>query len=43
MGDMLAIALYDYVSRHLVKAGMRGFYPNVRDNCLSRHMDLDSD
>lgn len=40
--DMPAIPLYHYVSRHLVRADVRGFRPNVRDIHLSRYMELDS-
>jgi oligopeptide transport system substrate-binding protein len=39
--DMPAIPLYYYVSRHLVKPGVRGFVENVRDVHLSRYLSLE--
>jgi oligopeptide transport system substrate-binding protein len=38
MRDMPVIPLYYYVSRHLVKPGVTGFYDNVRDIHLSRYL-----
>jgi oligopeptide transport system substrate-binding protein len=43
MRDMPVIPLYYYVSRHLVKPGVRGFEDNVRDIHLSRYLSLDRD
>jgi oligopeptide transport system substrate-binding protein len=39
--EMPAIPLYYYVSRHLVKPGVRGFVDNVRDVHLSRYLSLE--
>ncbi|NIP17568.1 MAG: peptide ABC transporter substrate-binding protein, partial [Xanthomonadales bacterium] len=38
MRDMPVIPLYYYVSRHLVKPGVTGFYDNARDIHLSRYL-----
>lgn len=42
MRDMPVIPLYYYVSRHLVKPGVRGFHDNVRDIHLSRYLSLET-
>lgn len=39
--DMPVIPLYFYVSRHLVKPGVTGYEPNVRDIHLSRYMGVE--
>ena len=41
MGDMPAIPLYHYVSRHLVRPGLGGWQDNVRDIHLSRWLTWD--
>jgi oligopeptide transport system substrate-binding protein len=43
MRDMPVIPLYYYVSRHLVKPGVKGFKDNVRDIHLSRYLDIDAE
>jgi ABC-type oligopeptide transport system substrate-binding subunit len=40
MRDTPVIPLYHYVSRHLVKPGVRGYRDNVRDIHLSRYLSL---
>jgi len=40
--DMPVIPLYFYVSRHMVRQGVSGFEPNVRDIHLSRYIGVES-